>query len=302
MTKIRGFELVSTYTNQDLLPKRETAHAAGYDLKVAERTVIAPGEIVLVPTGVKAYMQAGEVLYLYDRSSNPRKKGLVLINSVGVIDGDYYGNPGNEGHIFAQMKNITDQPVTLEVGERIVQGVFMPFLIVDGDEADGVRTGGFGSTGKQRKNMADYLLVVDMQSDYVAVGKAYHEELTAAVNDKIASYPSDRVIYILNRFFWERKDRKKKFATGLLLVSSRIFEKRRASCFTNPDLKDFLEGNGAKSIEFIGVDGNGCVKASVLAAVKENYQVSVDLSAVGVANQKKFKKTLHKWHSVGVIV
>ena len=86
MTKIRGFELVSTYNNQELLPKRETAHAAGYDLKVAENTVIAPGEIVLVPTGVKAYMQPGEVLYLYDRSSNPRKKGLVLINSVGVID------------------------------------------------------------------------------------------------------------------------------------------------------------------------------------------------------------------------
>ena len=141
MTKIRGFELVSTSNNQDLLPKRETAHAAGYDLKVAENTVIAPGEIVLVPTGVKAYMQPGEVLYLFDRSSNPRKKGLVLINSVGV-------NPGNEGHIFAQMKNITDQPVTLEVGERIVQGVFMPFLIVDGDEADGVLTGGFGSTGQ----------------------------------------------------------------------------------------------------------------------------------------------------------
>ena len=150
--------------------------------------------------------------------------------------------------------------------------------------------------------MADYLLVVDMQSDYVAVGKAYHEELTAAVNDKIATYPSDRVIYILNRFFWERKDRKKKFATGLSLVSSRIFEKRRASCFTNPDLKDFLEENGAKSIEFIGVDGNGCVKASVLAAVKENYQVSVDLSAVGVANQKKFQNTLYKWHSIGVAV
>jgi len=56
----------------------------------------------------------------------------------------------------------------------------------------------------------------------------------------------------------------------LLLVSSRIFEKRRASCFTNPDLKDFLEENGAKSIEFIGVDGKGCVKASVLSATKEN--------------------------------
>ena len=68
--KIRGFELVSSFTDENLLPKRETAHAAGYDLKVAERTVIAPGEIVLVPTGVKAYMQPTEVLYLYDRSSN----------------------------------------------------------------------------------------------------------------------------------------------------------------------------------------------------------------------------------------
>ena len=55
----------------------------------------------------------------------------------------------------------------------------------------------------------------------------------------------------------------------MLLVSSRIFERRRASCFTNLDLKDFLEENGAKSIEFIGVDGNVCVKASVLAATKE---------------------------------
>ena len=145
--KIRGFELVTAYSDQDLLPKRETAHAAGYDLKAAERVVLEAGEIKLIPTGVKAYMQDREVLYLYDRSSNPRKKGLVLINSVGVIDGDYYGNSANEGHIFAQMKNITDQTVTVEVGERIVQAVFAPFLVADGDEATGQRTGGFGSTG-----------------------------------------------------------------------------------------------------------------------------------------------------------
>ncbi|MFI3234978.1 dUTP diphosphatase [Streptococcus suis] len=146
--KIRGFELVSQFTDENLLPKRETAHAAGYDLKAAESVSLDPGEIKLVPTGVKAYMQANEVLYLYDRSSNPRKKGLVLINSVGVIDGDYYGNPANEGHIFAQMRNITEETVVVEVGERIVQAVFAPFLLADGDQADGVRTGGFGSTGK----------------------------------------------------------------------------------------------------------------------------------------------------------
>ncbi|MBO3756875.1 dUTP diphosphatase [Streptococcus suis] len=146
--KIRGFELVSQFTDENLLPKRETAHAAGYDLKAAESVSLDPGEIKLVPTGVKAYMQANEVLYLYDRSSNPRKKGLVLINSVGVIDGDYYGNPANEGHIFAQMRNITEETVVVEAGERIVQAVFSPFLLADGDQADGVRTGGFGSTGK----------------------------------------------------------------------------------------------------------------------------------------------------------
>lgn len=148
MSKVRGFELVSQFSNKELLPKRETAHAAGYDLKVAKKTVIEPGEITLVPTGIKAHMQPGEVLYLYDRSSNPRKKGIVLINSVGVIDSDYYNNQVNEGHIFAQMQNITDQAVILEEGERIVQAVFAPFLLADDDQATGMRTGGFGSTGK----------------------------------------------------------------------------------------------------------------------------------------------------------
>jgi dUTP pyrophosphatase len=145
----RGFEIVSHYQEAGLaLPVRATAHAAGYDLSAAETITLQPGEIKLVPTGLKAYMQAGEVLYLYDRSSNPKKKGIVLINSVGVIDGDYYNNPNNEGHIFAQMRNITDQVVTVEKGERVVQGVFAPYLIVDGDQAEGERTGGFGSTGR----------------------------------------------------------------------------------------------------------------------------------------------------------
>lgn len=144
----RGFELVSKYEGQeDLLPKRETAHAAGYDLKAAETVEINPGEIKLVPTGLKAYMSDGEVLYLFDRSSNPKKLGVVLANSVGVIDGDYYNNPGNEGLMFAQFKNITDEKVVIEKGTRMIQAVFAPYLVIDGDEATGERLGGFGSTG-----------------------------------------------------------------------------------------------------------------------------------------------------------
>lgn len=148
--KTRGFEIVKKYENAGIeIPVRSTKHAAGYDLAAAETVTLAPNEIKLISTGLKAYMQAGEVLYMYDRSSNPRKKGLVLINSVGVIDGDYYNNAGNEGEIFAQMKNITENEVVVEKGERVVQGVFMPFLVADGDEntVKSDRTGGFGSTG-----------------------------------------------------------------------------------------------------------------------------------------------------------
>ena len=92
-------------------------------------------------------MLPDEVLYLFDRSSNPRKRGLVLINSVGVIDHDYYNNPSNEGHIMAQFKNITNEPVTIQTGDRVVQAVFAKYFVTDDDNANGERTGGFGSTG-----------------------------------------------------------------------------------------------------------------------------------------------------------
>ena len=87
---MRGFQLISTETDVSLLPRRETANAAGYDIKAQADVTVKPGEIKLIPTGLKAYMAEDEVLYLYDRSSNPRKKGIILINSVGVIDSDYY--------------------------------------------------------------------------------------------------------------------------------------------------------------------------------------------------------------------
>ncbi len=83
--------------------------------KVAERTIVRRGRLS-GSDGCQDYMQPGEVLYLYDLVN--RKKGWILINSV---DGDYYGNPGNEGHIFAQMQNITDQRLYWKVGDRIVQ-------------------------------------------------------------------------------------------------------------------------------------------------------------------------------------
>lgn len=93
-------------------------------------------------------MQDNEYLMLANRSSNPGKKGLILANSVGIIDKDYYGNEDNDGHIMFAFFNVKDEDVKIKKGDVIGQAIFMPFLISDDDNATGVRTGGFGSTNK----------------------------------------------------------------------------------------------------------------------------------------------------------
>ena len=141
------FEIVKSKKKQGInLPKRSTAKSAGYDFEASENVVIMPGKIGLVPTGIKALFPEEVVLCLYDRSSNPRKKGIALANSVGIIDSDYYGNESNDGEIMGQFTNLTNEPVTIQKGDRIFQGIFMPFLLASDDQATGERTGGFGST------------------------------------------------------------------------------------------------------------------------------------------------------------
>jgi dUTP pyrophosphatase len=85
---------------------------------------------------------------LYNRSSNPKKLGLVLANGVGVVDSDYYNNPSNEGEIGFLFYNTSSDTVIIKKGSKIGQGVFHKYLITDGDNAGGIREGGYGSTGK----------------------------------------------------------------------------------------------------------------------------------------------------------
>lgn len=151
--KIRGFEVAKGYEDKNInIPVRKTKYSAGYDIEAAEDIIIpsfkkgmAP---TLVSTGIKAYMQDDEVLYLYNRSSNPKKKGLILANSVGVIDKDYYGNPDNDGHIMVAFYNIKEEDTEIKKGEAIAQVIFQKYLVTDNDIATGDRTGGFGSTNK----------------------------------------------------------------------------------------------------------------------------------------------------------
>ena len=151
--KIRGFEVAKGFENEGIiLPKRKTKYSAGYDIEAAEDVVIPSFKKgmnpTLVKTGIKAYMQDDEALMLYNRSSNPKKKGLILANSVGVVDKDYYENPDNDGHIMFAFYNIKDEDTIVKKGDAIGQGIFQKYFVTDDDVAEGERVGGFGSTNK----------------------------------------------------------------------------------------------------------------------------------------------------------
>lgn len=152
--KLRGFEAVQpAYLKHEnvptLLPRRADSRSAGYDLPSKETVTIQPGESHLFWSDLKAYMQPSEVLFLHVRSSIGIKKGLRLKNTTGIIDASYYSNPSNDGNIGICLINTSTQPVTVEMGERIAQAIFMPYLIADGDETlHAERAGGFGSSNR----------------------------------------------------------------------------------------------------------------------------------------------------------
>ena len=153
MERLRGFEVAKGFEDKNInLPIRKTKYSAGYDIEAAEDLVIPSFKKgtnpILVKTGLKAYMQDDEMLLLYNRSSNPKKKGLILANSVGVVDKDYYGNVDNDGHIMFAFYNIKDEDVEIKKGDAIGQAIFQKYLVTDDDAAEGERAGGFGSTNK----------------------------------------------------------------------------------------------------------------------------------------------------------
>jgi dUTP pyrophosphatase len=129
------------------VPKYESPGAAGFDLASNADLTIAPGEVTLVPTGLVIGVPPGHFLGIFARSSTPIKRGLMVANGVGIVDSDYCG-PNDE--IRIEVLNFTTRPVTVKKGDRLAQGVILPFVRVDwqeASEAPGTTRGGFGSTG-----------------------------------------------------------------------------------------------------------------------------------------------------------
>lgn len=148
----RGFEIIEEYKNKNIhIPVRKTKYSAGYDVEAAEDIVIPAYKFgtkpTLIPTGLKAYCKEDEYYILVNRSSGP-KKGLIMANSIGIIDSDYYNNETNEGHFYFQYFNFSEYDLEIKKGDIIGQVIFQKYLTIDDDKSEGVRKGGFGSTDK----------------------------------------------------------------------------------------------------------------------------------------------------------
>lgn len=132
-----------------LKPHRNTKYSAGYDFISPIEIIVPAHEMAKIPTGIKAAMNDDEILYIYPRSSIGFKTGIRLSNTVGIVDADYYDNPDNEGHIFIKFFNPTDKDYKIHIGDKIAQGIFAKYLVVDDEEEiETERSGGLGSTGK----------------------------------------------------------------------------------------------------------------------------------------------------------
>lgn len=177
----RGFEVVaekySTLTLKDTkLPVRGTKTSAGYDFIATKDLVILPNQSVKFKTDIKAYMQNDEFLFMDIRSSIGSKKDLMITNTIGVIDSDYYENIDNDGNIQIGLRNLKpsmtigetivfkdvfgidralpivinlseENTVIIKKGERVCQGIFMKYLPSYNCNTDTIREGGSGHTG-----------------------------------------------------------------------------------------------------------------------------------------------------------
>lgn len=165
MEKVRGFEKVSfeqwdkdnvvvveskEVWDSIALPKRATTHAAGYDIFTVVDFILKPNWEILLPLGIKVYMQADEFFMVAPRSGMGFKYYARLANTLGIIDSDFYNNQKTEGHCWIKLRNEGDKDMQVKAGEAIAQGIFQKYLLADGDGYSNgeVRNGGLGSTNQ----------------------------------------------------------------------------------------------------------------------------------------------------------
>ena len=127
------------------LPTRGSKSSAGYDFYSPVDVTINPGEMEMIWTDIKAHMYYDNALIIIPRSSMG-KHPIMISNTVGLIDSDYYGNESTDGNIGFRLFNLGTTPYEIKAGDRIGQGVFIPYKTIKDDNTTTERIGGFGST------------------------------------------------------------------------------------------------------------------------------------------------------------
>ena len=134
------------------LPKRSTKKSAGYDFFLPCDITIPFGGSVLLYTGINVELKDDEFLMILPRSGQGFKYGVHLANTAGVIDADYI-DADNEGHIAVKLVNDSlvakGKDIVLSAGTAFCQGIISVYRTTEDDDAEGERTGGFGSTDKK---------------------------------------------------------------------------------------------------------------------------------------------------------
>ena len=147
----RYFEIVSDKYRKNegeiILPTRATKHSIAYDFYSPIDIKINPMRSVMIWTDVKAHFNTDEALLINVRSSMG-KQPVMIANTQGWIESDYYSNPDNDGNIGIRLFNLSNEPYVVRVGDRIAQGMFIKYLTADNGNTDIERVGGFGSSGK----------------------------------------------------------------------------------------------------------------------------------------------------------
>jgi dUTP pyrophosphatase len=143
------FKRLHPERDQDIdLPRYMTPHAAGMDICAAidDTLTIAPGRIVLVPTGLAMALPHGFEAQVRPRSGLAVKHGVTVINAPGTIDSDY------RGEVKVGLINLGETAYTLRRGERMAQMIIQRVYQADVREVEALDeterdAGGFGSTG-----------------------------------------------------------------------------------------------------------------------------------------------------------
>lgn len=129
------------------LPTRATKSSIAYDFYAPIDTIVLPMQSVMIWTDVKAKFNPDEALLINVRSSMG-KQPIMLANTQGWIESDYYSNSDNDGNIGIRLFNLGATPYEIKAGDRIAQGMFIKYLVADNGNTDVKRQGGFGSSGK----------------------------------------------------------------------------------------------------------------------------------------------------------